>query len=165
MTLWGSESLKLSPHVCLAQLDRHQICKPVIVSCEFNSQWRQLYFLRHLYANFVEKWQKCQIWVIYENLVYFSCLLWPWICLFGIKLIVLCRNLKENFVQIWFNFVIINKGDIYCLDITLLSLKGKWRIIRKWKIKKLCWRKWCWFHNKVIAPQYWWWAQVQDLAN
>ena len=28
--------MKLSTHVCLAQLDRHQACKPVMVSCEFN---------------------------------------------------------------------------------------------------------------------------------
>ena len=27
-------------------------------------------FLRHLDANFVQKWQKCQICVIYENLEY-----------------------------------------------------------------------------------------------
>ena len=55
--------LKLSTHVCLAQLDRHQTCKPVMVSV-----------LRHLAANFVQKWQKCQICVIYENLesVHFS---------------------------------------------------------------------------------------------
>ena len=41
-------SLKISysTHVCLAQLDRHQTCKPVMVSCEFNSHWRQLYFLK-----------------------------------------------------------------------------------------------------------------------
>ena len=29
-------------------------------------------FLRHLDANFVQKWQKCQICVIYENLESFS---------------------------------------------------------------------------------------------
>ena len=29
--------------------------------------WRQHYFLRHIDANFVQKRQKCQICVIYEN--------------------------------------------------------------------------------------------------
>ena len=63
-------SLKISysTHVCLAQLDRHQTCEPVMVSCEFNYHWRQLYLLRHLDANFVQTCQKCQICVIYENL-------------------------------------------------------------------------------------------------
>ena len=49
-------SLKISysTHACLAQLDRHQTCKPVMVShcCEFEFHWRQL--------NFVQKCQKCQ---------------------------------------------------------------------------------------------------------
>ena len=44
-----------------------------MVSCEFNSHWRQLYFLLKLFktlnANFV---QKCQICVIYENLDYLN---------------------------------------------------------------------------------------------
>ena len=37
-------SLKISysTHACLAQFDRHQTCKPVMVSCEFNSYWRPL---------------------------------------------------------------------------------------------------------------------------
>ena len=40
-------SLKIYSNLaCLAQLDRHQTCKPVMVSCEFNSHWRQLYFLK-----------------------------------------------------------------------------------------------------------------------
>ena len=34
--------ISCSTHVCLAQLDKHQTCKPVMVSCEFNSNWRQL---------------------------------------------------------------------------------------------------------------------------
>ena len=39
-------SLKVSyaTHACLVQLDRHQTCKPVMISCEFNSYWRQLIF-------------------------------------------------------------------------------------------------------------------------
>ena len=43
-------SLKISysTHVCLAQLDRHQTCKPVMVSCDFNSHWRQLYFFKDI---------------------------------------------------------------------------------------------------------------------
>ena len=32
MTLSGSENLKLSTCACLAQLDQHQICKPVMVN-------------------------------------------------------------------------------------------------------------------------------------
>ena len=32
MTLLGSENLKLSTHACLAQLDQHQTCKPVMIS-------------------------------------------------------------------------------------------------------------------------------------
>ena len=38
-------SLKISYliHVCLAQLDRHKTCKPMMVSCTFNSHLRQLY--------------------------------------------------------------------------------------------------------------------------
>ena len=38
-------SLKIScsTHVQLAQLDKHQTSKPVIVSCEFNSHWMQLF--------------------------------------------------------------------------------------------------------------------------
>ena len=37
-------SLKMSysTHVCLVELDKHQTSKPVMVSCEFNSHWRQL---------------------------------------------------------------------------------------------------------------------------
>ena len=52
------------PSVCLAQLDRHETCKPVMVTCELNYDGRQ----RHLDAIFVQIWQKCQICVIYENL-------------------------------------------------------------------------------------------------
>ena len=50
-------SLKISysTHACLAQLD--QIPLEAI-----------FFFLRHLNANFVQKCQKCQICVIYENL-------------------------------------------------------------------------------------------------
>ena len=55
------QNLKISysTHVCLAclaELDRHPTCKPVMVSCEFDSHWRQLYFLRHINANFVQKY-------------------------------------------------------------------------------------------------------------
>ena len=42
--------MKLSTHACLAQLDQHQTCKTVMVSVV-----RQLYFLRRLIANFVQK--------------------------------------------------------------------------------------------------------------
>ena len=60
-------SLKIScsTHVCLAQLDQHQTCKPVMVSVvSSNPTGGNFIFLRHLYVNFV---QKCQICVIYEN--------------------------------------------------------------------------------------------------
>ena len=69
MTLSGSENLKLSTHACLAQLDQHQTCKPVMVSVvSSNPTGGNFIFLRHLDANFVQKCQKCQICVIYENL-------------------------------------------------------------------------------------------------
>ena len=64
-------SLKISysTHVCLAQLDQHQTCKPVMVSVESsNFTGGNFIFWRHLDFNFVQKWQKCQICVIYENL-------------------------------------------------------------------------------------------------
>ena len=38
--------ISFSTHACLAQLDRHQTCKPVMVSCEFKSHGRQLYFFK-----------------------------------------------------------------------------------------------------------------------
>ena len=59
-------SLKIfySTHACLAQLDRHQTCKPVMVSVVKDN----FIFLRHLNANLVKKCQKYQICVIYENL-------------------------------------------------------------------------------------------------
>ena len=51
-----------------AYLDRHQTCKPVIVSVVSESPTGgNFIFLRHLNANFV---QKCQICVINENLVH-----------------------------------------------------------------------------------------------
>ena len=42
-------------HDRLAQLDKHQTSKPVMVSCEFNSHRRQLYFLLKLF-----KTSQCQ---------------------------------------------------------------------------------------------------------
>ena len=64
-------SLKISysTHACLAQLDRHQTCKPVmVIVLSLNPTGGNFIFLRHLNANFVQKCQKCQICVIYENL-------------------------------------------------------------------------------------------------
>ena len=49
MTLQGSESLRLARHDRLVQLDKHQAFKIVVVSCEFSSHWRQLYFLLKLF--------------------------------------------------------------------------------------------------------------------
>ena len=51
-------SLKMSysTHAYLAQLDRHQTCKPVMVSVvSSNPTAGNLIFLRHLDANFVQK--------------------------------------------------------------------------------------------------------------
>ena len=63
--------MKLSTHACLAQLDRHQTCKPVMVSVVSSSPTGGNFtFLRQLNANFGQRCQKCQICVIYENLVY-----------------------------------------------------------------------------------------------
>ena len=65
MDLWLYKDRKFET----GKLNRYQTSKSVMVSCEFNSHWRQFYFLlkllRHLNANFV---QKCQICVICENL-------------------------------------------------------------------------------------------------
>ena len=63
-------SLKISysTHACLAQLDQHQICKPVMVSVvSSNPTGGNFIFLRHLDANFIQKCQKCQICVVYET--------------------------------------------------------------------------------------------------
>ena len=64
-------SLKISHsvHVYLAQWDRNQTCKPVMVSVVSSSPTGgNSIFLRHHNATFVQKCQKCQICVIYENL-------------------------------------------------------------------------------------------------
>ena len=66
-------SLKISylTHACLVQLDQRQTCKPVMVSVVSSSPTEANFiFLRHLDANFAQKWKKCQICIIYENLVY-----------------------------------------------------------------------------------------------
>ena len=63
-------SLKISysTHAFLAQLDQHQTCKPVMVNIVSSiATGGNFIFLRHLDANFLQKWQKCQICVIYEN--------------------------------------------------------------------------------------------------
>ena len=49
MTLQGSETLRQARHVRLAQFVKHQTFKPVMVSCEFNSHQRELYFFRKLF--------------------------------------------------------------------------------------------------------------------
>ena len=51
-------------------LDWHQTCKPVMVSAVLLEA--TLILLIHLDANLVQKWQKCQICVIYENLCLFT---------------------------------------------------------------------------------------------
>ena len=51
-------SLKISysTHACLAQLDQHQTCKPVMASVvSSNPTGGNFIFLRHLDANFVQK--------------------------------------------------------------------------------------------------------------
>ena len=51
-------SLKISysTHACLAQLDQHQTCKPVMVSVvSLSPTGGNFIFLRHLTANFVQK--------------------------------------------------------------------------------------------------------------
>ena len=50
-------------------MDQHQTYKPVKVSVvSSNPTGGNFIFLRLLDANFAQKWQKCQICVIYENL-------------------------------------------------------------------------------------------------
>ena len=69
--------ISYSTHVCLAQLDQHQTCKPVMVSVvSSNPTGGNFIFLRHLDGNFVQKWQKCQICVIYENLDWYNAESW-----------------------------------------------------------------------------------------
>ena len=81
--------ISYSTDVCLAQLDRHQICKPVMVSVVSSSPTGgNFIFLRHLNVNFV---QKCQICVIYVNLDYGE----PRTELFG-----LCR-IKFKFITVF----------------------------------------------------------------
>ena len=51
-------SLKISysTHACLAQLDQHQTCKPMMISIVSSSPTGSNFiFLRHLHANFVQK--------------------------------------------------------------------------------------------------------------
>ena len=61
-----SHSQRIS-YVWLAQLDKHQTSKPVMISCEFNSHWR-LYFCWNLSKPLDDIFvQKCQIYVICEN--------------------------------------------------------------------------------------------------
>ena len=80
-TKLASRCLKLSTHACLAQLDQHQTCKPVMVSVVSSSPTGGNFnFLRHVNANFAQKCQKCQICVIYKNLgcifsIFFLCTL------------------------------------------------------------------------------------------
>ena len=60
-------------YVLQKKLDHYQTCKPVIVSVvSSNPTGGNFIFLKHLNANFVQKWQKCQICVIYENLEWFN---------------------------------------------------------------------------------------------
>ena len=48
--------ISYSTHACLAQLDQHEICKPVMVSVvSSNPTVGNFIFLRHLNANFVQK--------------------------------------------------------------------------------------------------------------
>ena len=54
-------------------------------------------FLRHLDANFVQKWQKCQICVIYENfesliLLTLSVIIQRWIILLGLRCLRIFRT-------------------------------------------------------------------------
>ena len=61
--------MKLSTHACLAQLDQHQTCKPMLVSVvSLSPTGGNFIFVRHIGTNFVQKLQKRQICVIYENL-------------------------------------------------------------------------------------------------
>ena len=53
LTITGLQNLKLSTHACLAQLDQHQTCKPVMVSVVSSNP--NFIFLRHLDPNFVQK--------------------------------------------------------------------------------------------------------------
>ena len=59
------------------KVDQHQTYKPVMVSVvSSNPTGGNFIFLRNLDANFVQKWQKCQICAIYENLDYGQAVTW-----------------------------------------------------------------------------------------
>ena len=61
--------MRLARQDRIAQLEKHQTSKLLMVSCEFNSHWRQLYFLMKLLRHADAKFgQKCHICIIYENL-------------------------------------------------------------------------------------------------
>ena len=65
-------SLKMSysTHICLAQLDRHQTCKPVMVSSVSSSPTEGSFIFKdNSMLILFKKCQKCQICDIYENLV------------------------------------------------------------------------------------------------
>ena len=57
--------MSLARHNKLAQLDKHQTSKPVLISCEFNSHWRQLQFLLKLF-----KTPRCQFCTEMSDLFY-----------------------------------------------------------------------------------------------
>ena len=74
--IWKFETV--NTHACLAQLDPHQTCKPLMVSVvSLSPTGGSFNFLRHLNANFVQKLQKCQICVIYKNLEWIDSILIP----------------------------------------------------------------------------------------
>ena len=62
-------SLKIySTHACLAQLNQHQTCNPVMVSDVSSNHTSSNFFKDTSMLILYKKCQKCQICVIYENL-------------------------------------------------------------------------------------------------
>ena len=89
-----------------------------MVSCEFNSYCRKLYFLpkhlRHLEANFLQKCQKCQMCVIYEKL----------------DLLIVLNKFTQLFMKLYkkticktcFGVVVLSDVFVLQLSVSMMSL-------------------------------------------
>ena len=102
--IWKYETV----NTCL--MDQYQTCKPVMVSVVSSSPTGGNY-LRHLDANFVQKWQKRQICVIYE---------WQAVIMVDrvplqAEAIVLVAGMISNFFNIFSTSFLISAASGYLL--------------------------------------------------
>ena len=120
-------SLKIScsTHVCLAQLDWHQTCKPVMFSCEFNSHSMLILYKNVRNVRFV-LFTTC-VWnlkIIVNHLVhinvnnkeYLNCCPLPMIVIvFRIDTLISylnrCLLLKKGECSLWFKAIVQNHKD------------------------------------------------------